>query len=388
MLVQIYEIGDPEEGRAVAALGVDHVGVPVGTGAFPRERRPQQARAIFAVLPSRVKRVALSLAADPAAIARVIEETAPDIVHSAPRPSASARAKAPASRPATRGVKLMRSIPVVDESSIAFAKAREGIADFLLLDSHAPGDAQIGALGRTHDWRISRRIVESVAVPAILAGGLGPENARGDPRRYTRRRRFENQNGSRRRLARERSREGARVRRGGEGAKRLSTAQDYLRGGARQIPLPFFAKFRGRAKRLYRCDRDSRRESPRLHAKGNAMKIPPQTAPALWGAAGGAALIALLGFTWFGWVTSSTAERQAKQQTETALVTALTPVCVEKFKESADAAKNFEALNKIEYSWEKGSFVQKGGWATPPGAKEPNAALAQACAEALGKQKL
>lgn len=30
------------------------------------------------------------------------------------------------------------------------------------------------------------------------------------------------------------------------------------------------------------------------------MKLPPQTAPALWGAAGGAALIALLGFTWFG----------------------------------------------------------------------------------------
>jgi hypothetical protein len=118
------------------------------------------------------------------------------------------------------------------------------------------------------------------------------------------------------------------------------------------------------------------------------MKIPPQTAPALWGAAGGAALIALLGFTWFGWVTSSTAERQAKEQTETALVAALTPVCVEKFKESADAAKNFEALKKIEYSWEKGSFVQKGGWATPPGAKEPNSAVAQACAEALGKQKL
>ena len=178
MLVQIYEIGDPEEGRAVAALGVDHVGVLVGTGAFPRERRPQQARAIFAVLPSRVKRVALSLAADPAAIARVIEETAPDIVHvgaAAERFGARESAGVKAGYP---GVKLMRSIPVVDESSIAFAKAHEGIADFLLLDSHAPGDAQIGALGRTHDWRISRRIVESVAVPAILAGGLGPENVR------------------------------------------------------------------------------------------------------------------------------------------------------------------------------------------------------------------
>jgi len=49
-------------------------------------------------------------------------------------------------------------------------------ADFLLLDSHRASDRQIGALGVTHDWRISRRIVARVRVPVILAGGLGPDN--------------------------------------------------------------------------------------------------------------------------------------------------------------------------------------------------------------------
>ena len=37
-------------------------------------------------------------------------------------------------------------------------------------------DRQIGALGITHDWRISRRIVDLVRTPVILAGGLGPDN--------------------------------------------------------------------------------------------------------------------------------------------------------------------------------------------------------------------
>jgi phosphoribosylanthranilate isomerase len=37
-------------------------------------------------------------------------------------------------------------------------------------------DRQIGALGVTHDWRISRRIVASVHIPVVLAGGLGPAN--------------------------------------------------------------------------------------------------------------------------------------------------------------------------------------------------------------------
>ena len=70
----------------------------------------------------------------------------------------------------------MRSIPVVDESSIALANAYDGVADWLLLDRYKSGDRQIGALGVTHSWKLDRRIIESVRVPAIIAGGLGPEN--------------------------------------------------------------------------------------------------------------------------------------------------------------------------------------------------------------------
>ena len=71
---------------------------------------------------------------------------------------------------------VMRSIPVSGEESIELAKTYDGIADLLLLDSYRPSDRQIGALGTTHDWSISRRIVDVVGVPVILAGGLGPEN--------------------------------------------------------------------------------------------------------------------------------------------------------------------------------------------------------------------
>jgi phosphoribosylanthranilate isomerase len=75
-------------------------------------------------------------------------------------------------------IQIMRSVPVVGEESIAIAESYDGIADVILLDSHRPHDKQIGALGVTHDWRISRRIVELVRTPVILAGGLGPDNVR------------------------------------------------------------------------------------------------------------------------------------------------------------------------------------------------------------------
>lgn len=37
-LVQIYEVTSPPEASALAELGVDHIGVLVGKGIFPREQ--------------------------------------------------------------------------------------------------------------------------------------------------------------------------------------------------------------------------------------------------------------------------------------------------------------------------------------------------------------
>jgi phosphoribosylanthranilate isomerase len=51
----------------------------------------------------------------------------------------------------------------------------------LLLDSGKPSakTPELGGTGRTHDWDVSRRVVEAVGpVPVFLAGGLRPENVR------------------------------------------------------------------------------------------------------------------------------------------------------------------------------------------------------------------
>ncbi len=50
------------------------------------------------------------------------------------------------------------------------------VSDLILLDTKVRGMPGVGATGRTHDWQVSRRIVEAVQIPVILAGGLGPEN--------------------------------------------------------------------------------------------------------------------------------------------------------------------------------------------------------------------
>ena len=117
------------------------------------------------------------------------------------------------------------------------------------------------------------------------------------------------------------------------------------------------------------------------------MQIPSEVKPALWGAVGGAIALAIVGFSWGGWVTGSTANELANKRADSAVVTALTPICVENFLHAAGAATNLVALKKLSSNWEQGDFVGKGGWATRPGAVSSDYQLARACAETLAQPK-
>jgi len=176
MLVQIYEISTPEEARALGNLGVDHIGVLVGDGSFPREQSVDQARLIFSAIPSSSKGLALLLCADVRLVEQIILELKPAIVHLGASSDLLTASAVQQLKQRCGTLTVMRSIPIVDDESIAIARSYDGVADMLLLDSHRPGDVQIGALGVTHSWEIDRKIVESVSIPVIIAGGLGPDN--------------------------------------------------------------------------------------------------------------------------------------------------------------------------------------------------------------------
>jgi len=81
-------------------------------------------------------------------------------------------------RNALPGISLVQVIHVTGEEAIAEATSVAAGVHGILLDSGKPSAPvrELGGTGRKHDWRISRIIRESVAVPVFLAGGLNPEN--------------------------------------------------------------------------------------------------------------------------------------------------------------------------------------------------------------------
>lgn len=81
-------------------------------------------------------------------------------------------------RRALPGVSIVQVIHVYGEESVDEAVSVAPHVDAILLDSGNQKLAvkELGGTGRTHDWTISRRIREAVAVPIFLAGGLNAGN--------------------------------------------------------------------------------------------------------------------------------------------------------------------------------------------------------------------
>jgi hypothetical protein len=107
----------------------------------------------------------------------------------------------------------------------------------------------------------------------------------------------------------------------------------------------------------------------------------------LQGAIAGAVVAMIIGFNWGGWTLGSTVEKVAKERADTAVVAALAPICVDQFRQAANASANLTDLNKISYAWDRGTSIEKGGWAIMPGSEKADSAVAKFCAETLGSLK-
>src|SRR3954463_13880271 len=119
------------------------------------------------------------------------------------------------------------------------------------------------------------------------------------------------------------------------------------------------------------------------HLKENIMQTPEWLKPGLYGAACGAVALAVIGFSWGGWVTGGTARTMAADQSKAEVVTALSLICVDQSKRDPQLAERVAAI-KAASSYERGDLVMKNGWATMPGTTEGNRPVAIACADKVG----
>jgi phosphoribosylanthranilate isomerase len=178
MIIQIYAFTIIEQALEAAALGVDQVGFIAGDyGLVPAELSFKEAARMAASLRGKATSVGLTMATDVDEILRMADIVQPDIIHISTDPEdVGPTAMQELRRRLPSSIKVMKAIHVQGEESIRLSQQFAECSDLILLDTKVVGMPGVGATGRVHDWDVSRRIIKSVKIPVILAGGLSSEN--------------------------------------------------------------------------------------------------------------------------------------------------------------------------------------------------------------------
>lgn len=177
MKVKICCIASIEEASLALAHGAAALGLVSAMPSGPGVIDDESIRLIAAWAPTGLRTFLLTSRTDPREIARQALEAGVDTLQivDALAPTAHAVIRAIAPR-----VRLVQVIHVRGPEAVDEALEAAPRVDELLLDSGNPAAAvkELGGTGRTHDWALSRRIVEESGVPVWLAGGLNAGNAR------------------------------------------------------------------------------------------------------------------------------------------------------------------------------------------------------------------
>ena len=112
--------------------------------------------------------------------------------------------------------------------------------------------------------------------------------------------------------------------------------------------------------------------------------------PFAWGMAAGMGVLLIVIFS-AGWVvTSGSAKAEAKTMATDAVMNRLAPIAVAQFMQDPNKEDRLKELKKLN-SWgenNKSDYVQKQGWATMPGEKEPDGQVADEVARRLTDLKM
>lgn len=173
MRVKICGIRNFEDAMTAIQAGANAIGFLVGITHLAEDKiTKEDAKAIIEKLPPFVSTVLVTHLTDTLEIVNLAKFLNVNTVqihdYIPPKAMDAVRAQLP-------NCKLIKAIHVLEkENALSMLHDFEGHCDAVLLDSRTK--ERLGGTGMTHDWSISRKIVEESTIPVILAGGLTPDN--------------------------------------------------------------------------------------------------------------------------------------------------------------------------------------------------------------------
>lgn len=177
-LIQVAGVIDVAEAQMLQQCGVRYLGFPLRLPVHREDLTEQEAAEIirsltppvFGVLITYLHEAAEIAAFCPALGARIVQ------LHGDIDRDELKRLKT-----LDPNLTVIKSLVVGMRDHQALEPTRSELSPFVdafITDTFDPKTGASGATGKTHDWSVSRRLVELADRPIILAGGLTPENVK------------------------------------------------------------------------------------------------------------------------------------------------------------------------------------------------------------------
>jgi len=170
LAVKICGLSTRETLDAALDAGADMVGF-VFFPPSPRHIRLETARELGRQVRDRAQKVALTVDADDATLAAIVEALQPDILqlHGHETPARVAEIKRKFDR------EVMKALPVERAADLAILPDYASVADRILFDARPPkGATRPGGLGAVFDWHLLENL--DLKLPFMVSGGLHAGN--------------------------------------------------------------------------------------------------------------------------------------------------------------------------------------------------------------------
>jgi phosphoribosylanthranilate isomerase len=170
LIVKICGLSTPETLDAALQAGADMVGF-VFFPPSPRHLSLETARELGKHAKGRASKVALTVDADDATLANIVEALQPDILQLHGKETV-ARLR---DIKQAFGLPVMKAIAVATPADLAPLPGYAAVADRILFDARAPKEAtRPGGLGAVFDWHVLENL--DLKLPFMVSGGLDAGN--------------------------------------------------------------------------------------------------------------------------------------------------------------------------------------------------------------------
>jgi len=176
-LIHVAGITDTEEAELLIDCGVEFLGFPLVLDRHAEDLPPAEAAKIVAKYRGQATFFVITYLSQAAKIAELCRKLHVDMVQLHGDISLDELKRLRAEQP---GWRIVKSLVVTEDSDTLIEEAQRLAhwVDAFITDTFDPVTGARGATGKTHDWAVSRRLVEVSPKPVILAGGLNPDNVR------------------------------------------------------------------------------------------------------------------------------------------------------------------------------------------------------------------